>query len=168
MTADLGWIRILSTILDLQVQKGTNSKCKSQPLQDIQFNNRLETTGSGFSLQMGGIANITDHSRMEVLLMGPLPGTTLKNLLVQEIVPRKQWELAVYLPISWTCTLHMLRTPGSVTGGIAYIILAPVDLLVLTTYSSRDYSQLNFLEWWSHFRSKQHSNFWSVQRANFE
>jgi hypothetical protein len=110
---------------------------------DIQFNNRLETTGSGFSLQVGGIANLTESLRIGATYESPT-WYDIEETLVQEIITRGRNNgttnvspniVNLYAP-------YDLKTPGSVTGSIAYIFGS--SGLISLDYSSRDFSQLAF------------------------
>jgi hypothetical protein len=110
---------------------------------DIQFNNSLETTGSGFSLQVGGIANITESLRIGATYESPT-WYNIEETLVQEIITtsRNNGPTNVSPNVINIFPQYNLRTPGSVTGSIAYIF-GSKGLLSLD-YSSRDHSQLEF------------------------
>ncbi|WP_194850829.1 OmpP1/FadL family transporter [Nonlabens antarcticus] len=113
---------------------------------DVQFNNRLETTGNGFSFQVGAIGKITEALRIGATYESPT-WYDIEETLIQEVFTTQQTGnqetfkdvvpnvLNIYAP-------YDLKSPGSVTGSIAYIFgnkgLLSVD------YSSRDYASLKF------------------------
>lgn len=114
---------------------------------DVEFNNRLQTTGSGFSLQLGGIGKITESLRLGATYESPT-WYTIDETLIQELLTVSTSSnnsggftdlrpniINVYAP-------YNLRTPGSVTGSIAYIF--GTSGLLSIDYNTRDYSSLRF------------------------
>ncbi len=112
----------------------------------VDFENLLDVNGSGFSFQIGAIGNITESLRVGATYESPT-WYDIEETLLQEISTTRVENgqsifedvrpdvLNVYLP-------YNLRTPGSVTGSIAYVF-GTKGLLSLD-YSSRDYSNLEF------------------------
>lgn len=113
---------------------------------DVEFNNTLDTNGSGFSFQLGAIGNITESLRVGATYESPT-WYSIEETLSQEVFTTRIEDgqtlftdvqpnvVNVFLP-------YNLRTPGSVTGSIAYIF--GTSGLISLDYSSRDYTQLQF------------------------
>ncbi|WP_041497566.1 OmpP1/FadL family transporter [Nonlabens marinus] len=109
----------------------------------IEFRNELNTTGNGISVQVGTIGKITESLRLGATYESPT-WYTIEETLVQEISANRRNGapvdvipniINVYAP-------YDLRTPGSLTGSIAYIF-GTAGLLSLD-YSTKDYSNLEF------------------------
>jgi (2Fe-2S) ferredoxin len=113
---------------------------------NAQFINNLDVQGNGFSFQLGAIAKVTDELRLGATYESPtwytinetntqeIAATHLENgNSVTEIISPDV--VNIFAP-------YNLRSPGSVTGSIAYIFgekgLLSVD------YSIRNYSNLRF------------------------
>ncbi len=112
----------------------------------IDFRNLLDVNGNGFSFQIGAIGKLTESIRVGATYESPT-WYSIEESLRQEVETTRIDNgqtifetvrpdiLNVYLP-------YNLRSPGSVTGSIAYIFgeqgLLSVDI------SSRDYSNLQF------------------------
>lgn len=113
---------------------------------DVEFNNNLDVNGTGFSFQLGAIGNITESLRVGATYESPT-WYNIEETLTQEVFSTRVENgqtfftdvqpniVNVYLP-------YDLRTPGSVTGSIAYIF--GESGLISLDYSTRDYSQLEF------------------------
>jgi len=125
-------------------ETNTNSNATTT---DVEFNNRLETNGTGFSFQLGGIGKITESLRIGATYESPT-WYTIDETLVQEIYTTRRGTnnqdvftdvvpnvINVYNP-------YDLKTPGSLTGSIAYVF--GTAGLLSVDYTTRNYSNLKF------------------------
>jgi hypothetical protein len=115
-------------------------------INQIGFRNNLAVTGDGFSAQIGLISRATDYFRFGLTFDTPtwysiLEETTQRITTVrtensQSITERIQPNIInVY-------EQYTLRTPGKLTGSIAYLFGA--DGLISVDYSYKDYSNIQF------------------------
>ena len=110
---------------------------------DVRFDNRLSTEGNGFSFQLGLIGKVTDNIRIGATYESPT-WYTIEETQIQEIttISSDGTRATVSPNVLNVFAPYELRSPGSVTGSIAYIF-GKKGLLSLD-YTSRDYSQLKF------------------------
>jgi hypothetical protein len=111
---------------------------------DVRFDNTLFTEANGFSLQLGLIGKITENLRIGATYESPT-WYTIEESQIQEIITRgtNSSEVARVRPnVLNIFAPYQLRSPGSVTGSIAYIF-GKSGLLSLD-YTSKDYSQMRF------------------------
>ncbi|AZQ43710.1 OmpP1/FadL family transporter [Nonlabens ponticola] len=114
---------------------------------DVEYNNLLTTDGAGFSFQLGFIGEVTESLRIGATYESPT-WYNIEESLSQEIFTRSVDEdgaeffdevrpnvVNLYAPFD-------LRTPGQITGSLAYIF--GQQGLISVDYSSRDYSSLEF------------------------
>ncbi|PRP67211.1 OmpP1/FadL family transporter [Nonlabens agnitus] len=113
---------------------------------DVRFDNRLDVEGAGFSFQLGAIGNLTESLRIGATYESPT-WYSIDETLTQDIsttrIENGNFENAFVRPnIINIYPSYELRTPGSLTGSIAYIF--GTSGLISFDYSTRDYSQLQF------------------------
>ncbi|WP_138433670.1 OmpP1/FadL family transporter [Winogradskyella algicola] len=120
----------------------TNSNTNST-ITNVDFENNLLTTGSGFSFQLGGIAKVTEEFRVGLSFNSPTwfriseetsqylattsttEGNTILNPNVVNIFPE-----------------YRLQTPSKLTGSLAYVF--GKQGLLSFDYSIKDYSNTKF------------------------
>ncbi|MGJ8685237.1 MAG: OmpP1/FadL family transporter [Nonlabens sp.] len=113
----------------------------------VRFDNSLDVQGSGISLQAGAILKVTDALRLGASYESPT-WYEMEETILQTVVARRAdgsngtitevidpRVLNVFAP-------YNLRTPGSVTGSLAYVF--GKSGLISVDYSSRDYSSMKF------------------------
>ncbi|WP_298951569.1 outer membrane protein transport protein [uncultured Nonlabens sp.] len=110
---------------------------------DVRFDNRVSNEGNGFSFQLGLIGKVTDNIRVGATYESPT-WYTIEQTQNQEIITlSNDGTLTTVSPnILNVFAPYKLRSPGSVTGSIAYIF-GKKGLLSLD-YNTRDYSQLKY------------------------
>jgi long-subunit fatty acid transport protein len=115
-------------------------------VQEVNFENKLSTFGSGFSFQLGTIAKITEQFRVGLAYNSPtwlriseensqvLATTRIENgsAITQVLSPNV---INIYEE-------YQLRTPGKFTGSLAYIF--GQKALLSFDYSIKDYSNAEF------------------------
>lgn len=113
----------------------------------VRFNNDLDVQASGVSLQLGAIAKVTEELRVGATYESPTwyeveesitqsvsarrddgSGGTIREVIAPDVIN-------IFAP-------YRLRTPGSVTGSLAYVF--GKKGLISVDYSSRDYTSLRF------------------------
>lgn len=110
---------------------------------DIRFDNRVSNEGNGFSFQLGLIGKVTDNIRVGATYESPTWYTIEKTQNQEIITLSNDGTLTTVSPnILNVFAPYKLRSPGSVTGSIAYIF-GKKGLLSLD-YNTRDYSQLKY------------------------
>jgi hypothetical protein len=121
-----------------------NNSNTDATISDVSFNNTLFTDGNGFSFQLGLIGELTKNIRVGATYESPT-WYTIEESQVQDIttIASTGGDIATVRPnVVNLFEPYRLRSPGSVTGSIAYIF-GKRGLLSLD-YTSRDYSQLRF------------------------
>ncbi|SCX87783.1 Outer membrane protein transport protein (OMPP1/FadL/TodX) [Nonlabens sp. Hel1_33_55] len=113
---------------------------------DVQLDNRLDVEGTGFSFQLGAIGNLTESLRIGATYESPT-WYNIDETLTQEIfttrIENGTFEPANVRPnVINIYPTYDLRSPGSLTGSIAYIF--GTSGLISFDYSTKDYSQLEF------------------------
>lgn len=120
----------------------TNSNTNST-ITNVDFENNLLTTGSGFSFQLGGIAKVTEEFRVGLSYNSPTwfriseetsqylatTSTTEGNIIINPNVVNIFPE-------------YRLQTPSKVTGSLAYVF--GKQGLISFDYSIKDYSGVKF------------------------
>jgi hypothetical protein len=111
-----------------------------------QFINNLDVQGNGFSFQLGAIAKVTDELRLGATYESPT-WYTINETNTQEIAATRLENGNSVTEIISPDVVNIfapynLRSPGSVTGSIAYIF-GEKGLLSID-YSIRNYSNLRF------------------------
>ncbi|MFL1895862.1 OmpP1/FadL family transporter [Aquimarina sp. 2-A2] len=112
-------------------------------INEVRFNNRLSTTGSGFSAQIGGIAKLSDQLRVGLSFESPI-WYYISDETLQEIETFSDADgRALVRPnVVNIFPEYQLRTPAKATGSIAWLF-GTRGLLSLD-YSYKDYSTTEF------------------------
>ncbi|MEN8815613.1 MAG: outer membrane protein transport protein [Nonlabens sp.] len=113
-------------------------------ISDVSFNNTLFTDGNGFSFQLGLIGELTKNIRVGATYESPT-WYTIEESQIQDIttIGSNGGDRVFVRPdIVNLFEPYRLRSPGSLTGSIAYIF-GKRGLLSLN-YNTKDYSQLRF------------------------
>ncbi len=120
-----------------------NNSNTDATINNVRFNNSLFTDANGFSFQLGLIGKLTNSLRVGATYESPT-WYTVEESQIQEIATSgTNGTSAVVRPeILNIFEPYRLRSPGSVTGSLAYIF--GKRGLISVDYSSRDYSQLRF------------------------
>jgi hypothetical protein len=120
----------------------TNSNSDAA-VNEIYYDNRLDTEAAGFSFQLGAIGKITESLRVGATYESPT-WYDIEERLVQEIftVQSDGTTTSVAPNVVNFYAPYDLRTPGSLTGSLAYIF--GNKGLISFDYTTRDYSQLEF------------------------
>lgn len=111
---------------------------------EITFTNNLSTTGNGFSLQVGGIAKVTDFLRLGAAYESP----TWFNIAEQATQRLRTYstefdeEVVVNPNVVNVYPDYRLKTPGKLTGSAA--ILFGSTALISFDYSYKDFTNTEF------------------------
>lgn len=123
----------------------TNSNPNST-VTNVNFENNLLTTGSGFSFQLGGIAKITEELRVGLSYNSPtwyrISDETSQYLATTRIENGSSINQIVNPNVINIYEDYKLRTPGKVTGSLAYVF--GKKGLLSFDYSVKDYSGVTF------------------------
>lgn len=121
----------------------TNDNSGSQ-INEVYFEDRLETTGNGFSFQLGGIARLTNNLRMGLAYESPTWYTiSEEGSQYLDTYDGQLDQVAVVDPqIVNVYPDYKLQTPGKYSGSLAYLF-GPQGLISFD-YSYRDYSNMKF------------------------
>ena len=115
----------------------TNSN-NTSTITNVNFENNLRTTGSGFSFQLGGIAKLTKEFRVGLSYNSPtwyrISEETSQYLATNEATVNPN--VITIFPD------YRLQTPGKLTGSLAYVF-GKTGLLSFD-YSVKDYSNAKF------------------------
>lgn len=115
-------------------------------VRNLSFSNSLHTYGAGFSFQMGAIAKLTNEIRMGFAYESPT-WYNLQDDLLQTLTAVRSNNVNdkpkdVVAPLGSVYLPYDLRTPGSLTGSIAYVF-GKTGLISLD-YKYKDYSCTEF------------------------
>lgn len=119
----------------------------SQGVQASRFTNQLYTYGSGFSMQLGAIAKVTNEFRVGLAYESPtwysLNDELLQTLNVNcpDCIPNKD-SFQASPNIVFVYPTYRLQTPSKYTGSLAYVFGSAG--LISVDYSLRDYSNSKF------------------------
>ena len=113
---------------------------------NVQFENNLATTGSGFSFQLGAIAKLTKEFRVGLTYDSPtwytiaeetsqFISTLLDNGTSNEVVTINPNIVNIYPE-------YRLQTPGKITGSLAYVF--GEQGLISFDYSRKDFGNIKF------------------------
>ncbi|RSK40597.1 OmpP1/FadL family transporter [Mangrovimonas spongiae] len=109
---------------------------------DVFFENRLSTTGSGFSFQLGAIANITENFRAGLAYNSPT-WYRIDEELSQNINSNiADPEINYISTVINVYPSYKLQTPGKFTGSLAYIF--GKHGLISFDYSIKDYGNTKY------------------------
>jgi len=113
---------------------------------DVDFENYLFTTGSGFSFQLGGIAKLTEEFRVGLSYNAPtwyrISDETSQYLATTRIEDNVSLNQAVNPNVINIYEEYKLQTPSKVTGSLAYVF--GKKGLISFDYSVKDYSNTKF------------------------
>lgn len=107
---------------------------------NVYFNNLLNTTGTGFSFQLGGILKITQELRAGLNYNSPT-WYTISEELVQDINSNyADPEIGYIADITNIFPDYKIQTPSKLTGSLAYVF--GKQGLISFDYSVKDYSKI--------------------------
>ena len=120
----------------------TNSNAGSL-INEIEFDNTLSTTGTGFSFQLGGILKLSNEFRVGLTYDSPT-WYTIEEETSQYIATAFGSDSPVIInpQIVNLYPSYKLQTPGKLTGSIAYVF--GKEGLFSFDYSRKDYSSTKF------------------------
>lgn len=132
---------VISTERFTSIQENNSNTDAS--IDNVRFNNSLFTDANGFSFQLGLIGKLTNSLRVGATYESPTWYTVEESQIQDIATSSTNGSTAVVRPeILNLFEPYRLRSPGSVTGSLAYIF--GKQGLLSIDYSSRDYSQLRF------------------------
>jgi long-subunit fatty acid transport protein len=115
-------------------------------VREVNFENNLLTTGSGFSFQLGGIAKVTEAFRVGLSYNSPtwyrISDETSQFLATTRTEGNASFNEIVNPNVINIYEDYRLQTPSQITGSLAYIF-GKVGLLSFD-YSMKDYSGITF------------------------
>ncbi|PTM03073.1 MAG: transporter [Bacteroidetes bacterium] len=118
----------------------------SSTVTNVDFENNLLTTGSGFSFQLGGIAKLTEEFRVGLSYNSPtwyrISDETSQYLATTRIEGGSSINQRVNPNVINIYEEYKLQTPGKVTGSLAYVF--GKKGLISFDYSVKDYSSTKF------------------------
>lgn len=120
----------------------TNGNPGSQ-INEVYFEDRLKTSGSGFSFQLGGIALLTDNVRLGLAYESPTWYTISEEGSQYLDTYSDEFGVAVVDPqVLNVYPDYKLQIPGKYSGSLAYLF--GNRGLISFDYSYRDYSNMKF------------------------
>ncbi|MBF8151383.1 outer membrane protein transport protein [Winogradskyella sp. F6397] len=118
----------------------------SSTVSQVDFENNLLTTGSGFSFQLGGIAKVTEELRVGLSYSSPtwyrISDETSQYLASSRLEDGSNVNQVVNPNVINVYEEYKLQTPGKVTGSLAYVF-GRTGLLSFD-YAVKDYSNSKF------------------------
>jgi long-subunit fatty acid transport protein len=118
----------------------------SSTVTEVDFENNLLTTGSGFSFQLGGIAKVTEELRVGVSYNSPtwyrISDETSQYLATTRIEGGSDINQVVNPNVINIYEEYKLKTPGKITGSLAYVF--GKKGLISFDYAVKDYSSTIF------------------------
>ena len=123
---------------------------------EVYFGNSLYTNGEGFSLQVGGIAKLTEEIRVGASYESPtwLNVREETTQYIETNSPQDEF-VSVYPDVINVYPEYQLRTPGNLTASFAYVF--GKSGLISFDYSYKDYRNM-------HFKSRESVNFDDLNR----
>lgn len=113
---------------------------------DVYFENNLLTTGSGFSVQLGGIAKLSEEFRLGLSYNSPtwyrISDETSQYLETTRQEGGSDLGLIINPNVINVYEEYKLQTPGKLTGSLAYVF--GKSGLLSFDYSLKDYSNTKF------------------------
>ena len=113
---------------------------------DVDFENNIFTTGSGFSFQLGGIAKVTEEFRVGISYNSPtwyrISDETSQYLATIRIEGGSNINQIVNPNVINVYEEYKLQTPGKLTGSLAYVF--DKKGLISFDYAVKDYSNTKF------------------------
>ncbi len=102
-----------------------NNSNANSTITDVDFENNLLTTGSGFSFQLGGIAKVTEEIRVGLTCNSPtwyrISDETSQYLATTRIEGGSNINQIISPNVINIYEEYKLQTPGKVTGSLAYV-----------------------------------------------
>lgn len=124
-------------------ESNTNS---ASTVTNVDFENNLLTTGSGFSFQLGGIAKLSEEFRIGLSYASPtwlrINEETSQYLATTRIDGGSNVNQIVNPNVINIFPEYKLQTPGKITGSLAYVF--GKKGLLSFDYSIKDYSSVKF------------------------
>ncbi|WP_111683385.1 OmpP1/FadL family transporter [Winogradskyella tangerina] len=118
----------------------------SSTVTNVNFDNNLLTTGSGFSFQLGGIAKLTEEFRVGLSYNSPtwyrISEETSQFLATTRLENGSSVNQIVNPNVTNIFPDYRLQTPGKITGSLAYVF-GRTGLLSFD-YSVKDYANAQF------------------------
>lgn len=118
----------------------------SSSVTNVDFENNLLTTGSGFSFQLGGIAKLTEEFRVGLSYNSPtwyrISEETSQYLATTRIEDGSSIIQIINPNVINIFPEYRLQTPGKLTGSLAYVF--GKQGLISFDYSVKDYSSTKF------------------------
>ncbi|WP_296384330.1 outer membrane protein transport protein [Winogradskyella sp.] len=118
----------------------------SSTVTNVDFENNLLTTGSGFSFQLGGIAKLTEEFRVGLAYNSPtwfrISDETSQYLATTRIENGSNINQIVNPNVLNIFPEYKLQTPGKITGSLAYVF--GKKGLLSFDYSIKDYASAKF------------------------
>jgi len=112
-------------------------------IEEVDFDNRLSTVGSGFSAQIGGIAKVSKMLRLGLSLESPTWYYIEEETTQRLITVNTEGNVATIDPnVVNIFPQYQLRTPAKATGSIA--MLFGKQGLISLDYSYKDYASTEF------------------------
>jgi len=123
-----------------------NESNSGSSISQVNFENNLSTTGSGFSFQLGGIAKITEQLRVGLSYNSPtwyrISDETSQYLATTRSEGGSDINQVVNPNVINIYEEYKLQTPSKITGSLAYVF-GKTGLLSFD-YSLKDYSNAKF------------------------
>lgn len=123
-----------------------SNSSQNSTIRNVNFDNNLLTTGSGFSFQLGGIAKVTEEFRVGLSYNSPtwfrISDETSQSLRTTRLENGSSLMQTVNPNVINIYEDYRLRTPGKITGSLAYVF--GKKGLLSFDYSVRDYSTTSF------------------------
>ena len=115
-------------------------------INEIEFENRLFTTGQGFSFQLGGIVKVTEQLRAGLSYTSPtwytIQDETLQYLRTYSYDNDSAPWITINPQVSNLYPEYKLKTPANFTAGLAYVF--GDSGLLSFDYGRKDYSKMEF------------------------
>ena len=123
-----------------------NNSNSGSSIRNVDFENNLLTTGSGFSFQLGGIAKLTEEFRLGLTYNSPtwyrISDETTQYLATNRIENGESINQIINPNVVNVFEEYKLKTPGKLTGSLAYVF--GKSGLLSFDYSLKDYTNSQF------------------------
>ncbi|APY11797.1 transporter [Seonamhaeicola sp. S2-3] len=108
----------------------------------VEFENALNTTGNGFSFQLGGIMKLTPEFRIGITYDSPTWYTIEEETSQYLATDGDNGFVEIYPQITNVYPQYKLQTPAQITGSLAYVF--GKQGLISFDYSRKDYGSTKF------------------------
>ncbi len=128
-------------------ESNSNGQEGSLNVTDVNFENRLSGFGSGFSIQLGAIAKLTDWLRLGLVYDSPVwynIKEETRQYLATRFIDQSDEENTIVLDPNAINVFEefTIQTPSKITGSLAFVINK--FGLINFDYSRKDYSSMEF------------------------